>query len=110
MQRIGAFAKGRAAAGEVMEKLQNKRKLESFRDEIQHHSLLALLDAFEEEGIDCLPLKGIWMKQFYPDPSLRMMADLDILYRPEQLEKVESVLFCGGITSTRRSIPSAKSR
>lgn len=84
--------------------------LEIFRDEIQHHSLLALLDAFEEEGIDCLPLKGIWMKQFYPDPSLRMMADLDILYRPEQLKKVESVLFCGGITSTRRSIPSAKSR
>lgn len=34
MQRIGAFAKGRAAAGEVMEKLQNKRKLEIFRDEI----------------------------------------------------------------------------
>lgn len=80
----------------IMEKLQKKRKLEIFRDEIQHASFLELLDAFEEEGIDCIPLKGIWMKQFYPDPSLRMMADLDILYRPEQEEKVHRVLLSKG--------------
>lgn len=90
------MAKEQQPPEKIMEKLKKKRKKEEFRDAIQQLSLEELLDAFETEGIDCIPLKGILMKQFYPDTSLRMMADLDILYRPEQEEDVHRILLSKG--------------
>lgn len=90
------MAKEQQPPEKIMEKLKKKRKMETFRDAIQQLSLEELLDAFETEGIDCIPLKGILMKQFYPDTSLRMMADLDILYRPEQEEDVHRILLSKG--------------
>ena len=51
-----------------------------------------LLEAFEKEGISVLPLKGILMKRFYPVTSMRMMADLDILYETGRGKEVEAVL------------------
>lgn len=34
----------------------------------------------DEEGIYIIPLKGIVVRDYYPDPSFREMGDLDILY------------------------------
>ncbi|MBR5094496.1 MAG: nucleotidyltransferase family protein [Oscillospiraceae bacterium] len=41
----------------------------------------ALLDAFEEAGVDCIPLKGWSIRRLYADPLSRSMSDLDILVR-----------------------------
>lgn len=40
-----------------------------------------LLQAFEAEGIDCLPMKGWRLRRFYADPLNRSMTDLDVLVR-----------------------------
>lgn len=48
--------------------------------------------AFEEAGIDYMPLKGCNMKQRYPRPELRMMGDADILIRSEQYHRIEPVM------------------
>jgi len=45
----------------------------------------------EENGVDILMLKGIYLKNFYPNPELREMCDIDILYKPEQAKKLEKV-------------------
>jgi hypothetical protein len=41
----------------------------------------ALLDALEQAGFDCIPLKGWFLRQLYADPLSRSMNDLDILVR-----------------------------
>ena len=69
-----------------------------FIDQIQSNEMGALLDAFESHGIDCVPLKGMRTKGFYPKPELRTMSDLDILYRQEQTEKLKSVMSSLGYT------------
>lgn len=39
----------------------------------------ALLDSFEENGVRHMPLKGYIMRNYYPDPAMRSMGDVDIL-------------------------------
>ncbi len=50
-------------------------------------------NAAEEAGTDILMLKGIYLRNFYPDPECRDMCDIDFLYNPEQSSKLEAV-FC----------------
>lgn len=52
----------------------------------------ALLDAFEQAEIDCIPLKGWVMRQFYAEPLTRCMSDLDILVRNYRYQDICSVL------------------
>lgn len=60
--------------------------------------------AFEENGIDYLPLKGCLMKHLYPKPELRYMGDADILIRMEQYSNIipimESLCFTKGKETT----------
>lgn len=48
--------------------------------------------AFSENGIDFMPLKGSIMKHLYPRTDMRVMGDADILIKPEQYEKIKSVV------------------
>lgn len=47
----------------------------------QLRSLSTLLEAFEKNGVDYLPVKGCLLKGLYPKPELRSMGDADILIR-----------------------------
>ena len=51
-----------------------------------------LFAAFEEAGIDYMPVKGLRMKTLYPKPELRSMADADVLIRLEQYDKIRPIL------------------
>ena len=73
-------------------KLEELWQIERAKDAVQKYSIDEILDAFEKDKIDCMPLKGIYMKEFYPDSSLRTMSDLDIFYRQGDEEKIEKVL------------------
>lgn len=48
--------------------------------------------AFNQNGIDYLPVKGCLMKQRYPKHEFRPMGDADILIRPEQYQKIRSIM------------------
>lgn len=47
-----------------------------------------LLNYCEEKGIWYLPLKGIILKDFYPEMGMRQMSDNDILFDEGHREKV----------------------
>lgn len=47
---------------------------------------------FSGEAIDYLPLKGTVLKKFYPKSEMRVMGDMDILIREEQLEQIDVIL------------------
>lgn len=69
-----------------------KYKVLKIIDELQRVSFEKIGVAFEESGIDYLPLKGIIYKRFYPSTFLRSMGDMDILIRDTDREKISDVM------------------
>jgi Uncharacterised nucleotidyltransferase len=70
----------------------------SYRDSAKRHliftvKLLALLDAFESEGIAVVVLKGPALAEsLYPDPALRSCSDLDLMVRKQDVPDALGVL------------------
>ncbi|MBQ3356271.1 MAG: nucleotidyltransferase family protein [Oscillospiraceae bacterium] len=58
----------------------------------QQNELKALTEAFEQEGIDYILLKGAVIKPMYPRSEMRAMSDADILIRTEQQEEASKVM------------------
>lgn len=54
------------------------------QNEIQQYSWEEVQKTIEAAGVDCVPMKGIVTKDYYPLPKLRCMCDLDLLYKEEQ--------------------------
>lgn len=55
-----------------------------------------IFDAFEKNEIPFIPLKGTVIRKFYPEPWMRTSCDIDILVKPEYMERASDVLtqFC----------------
>lgn len=52
-----------------------------------------LFDVCEKEGLDLIALRGILFAQIlYPDPALRPISDIDLLIRPEQMDRFAACL------------------
>ena len=51
-----------------------------------------ILKEFEEKQIWYMPLKGIILKQFYPQIGMRQMSDNDILFDAEKAEDVHEIM------------------
>lgn len=77
---------------EIMKKFREKQQAAIARTAVQDFSLEELLERFEQEEVENLPLKGVFLKQFYPRADQRIMADFDILYHPEQEKKMDRIL------------------
>lgn len=58
----------------------------------QQNEFRQLIQTFEENHICSQPMKGIFMKQYYPKPELREMSDIDILINEDQIEQAERIL------------------
>lgn len=67
----------------------------------QMRALGRVFSAFNESGIDYLPLKGCIMKPFYPQPELRLMGDADVLIREEQYDRIVPVIEALGFTEAK---------
>lgn len=62
---------------------------------VSHNQLFELENlykAFEESGIEYMPLKGAVIKNLYPKPEMRTMGDADILIKTEQYEKIRAIM------------------
>lgn len=51
-----------------------------------------LFSAFDDAGVDYMPLKGTLLKELYPSPEMRTMGDADILIRTEQYDRIKPVM------------------
>ena len=65
---------------------------EMFISENQMFEVEKVYKAFEENGIDFMPVKGCNMKSLYPSPEMRAMGDADILIKDEQYSLVSKVM------------------
>ncbi len=61
--------------------------------QIQHiQQLSEVLDKFHQYSIPVIALKGIIIRECYPEAELRTMGDADILIHKEDLDKVDQLL------------------
>ncbi|KJS02074.1 MAG: hypothetical protein VR68_03280 [Peptococcaceae bacterium BRH_c4a] len=77
---------------EVLMKFQSDQKKAVAKEATQHITVEQVLKTFEENRIACMPLKGYLIKYLYPKPDMRLMADVDILFKDEQTEQMEKLL------------------
>lgn len=77
---------------ETMQKFKTAYEMQIMVEATQALELEAISEAFEEAGIDHVPLKGSVIKYLYPMPDYRKSGDIDILIRPEDEERVDEVL------------------
>jgi len=65
----------------------------------RQHQIARVLRAFQEAGIPVITLKGPHLGAVvYDDPALRPMQDLDVLLKPEDLQRAEDLLRAAGYT------------
>lgn len=76
----------------IKDKFHKDRKIASAREAAQHFAFDEICKNFEENQIHCLPLKGALIKYLYPNPQMRTMADIDILFKDEQTKQVKSLM------------------
>lgn len=55
-----------------------------------------LLSVLSDNGIYCMPVKGIVTKNDYPEPHLRTMSDVDILCKEADISNVQSLMLSQG--------------
>jgi len=58
----------------------------------QSAAMHKLESLFRENGIDYMPLKGMVLKDLYPQSQMRSMGDLDILIRLDQYSSIRKLL------------------
>ena len=75
-----------------MDKLLQISGLSISVTESQIEETKALCAAFEEEKIDYALLKGSVIMNYYPKPYVRSMADVDILVRVGQYDRIEPIM------------------
>ena len=89
---------GNALAGvstldaDIRAKFSKQQLVALMRYEQLSFELGVIRAAFEEAGIDFMPLKGSVIRDLYPEPYFRTSCDIDILIHEEELERAISVL------------------
>ncbi len=71
---------------------------------VQEYEGGRVLEALSDAGLSCIALKGWELRKLYPKPTMRQMADLDMLVKPYDFSKIKSVMeklgFSGGTESS----------
>lgn len=76
----------------IMQKFKRAYEMSIILEANQAFELDALTEAFEENGIDNIPLKGSVIKYLYPMPDLRKSGDIDILINPDKENEIEAIM------------------
>ena len=80
---------------QIMEELRGIYRLNTARHLFRMAELRKILDAFREQEIPVVVLKGAALVELvYPDPGVRPMSDMDLLVPPQDADRAFSIV-CG---------------
>lgn len=77
---------------QIIEAFDCARKQGIMRQTIQDHELKKIEEKFEQLKVSNVALKGSFLKQYYPSKDMRLLTDLDILFKSEEKEKMHQGL------------------
>ncbi len=78
---------------EAMDQLRKAYYVNLVRNMYFYEQLKRILDAFREEGIEVIVLKGAALAEtVYDDIGLRYMGDIDLLVREQDLDRAEELM------------------
>jgi hypothetical protein len=70
-------------------------------NKVQTQSLVRIMALFEQSGIRPLLLKGLGLAyQYYPEPALRPISDIDLLVQASEVAEVQHLLTIAGYNPT----------
>ncbi len=78
--------------GEYTDEFSARETRAIFRHVKIHKELTDMTNAFERIGVDFIFLKGSTLRYFYPAPWMRTSSDIDVLIRPEHIQKAKDTL------------------
>ena len=76
----------------VAQHLEQEYNEELHRVLVQQIEMESILDKLENRGIDCLPLKGYFMKCYYAESTFRSMTDFDVLIKDFDEKKLQTLM------------------
>lgn len=76
----------------ALEKCKAAKTQAIYRYMRQDYEYRRICDVLENSQVPFIPLKGVVLRQHYPEPWMRTSCDLDILVHPEDVEKAVGVL------------------
>jgi len=86
---------------EIKERLKSCRTQQAVRALGQVAELARVARLFAEASVPIIPLKGVALSQeLYGDPCVRSSCDLDILVKPDDMEKAAELLISVGYSDT----------
>lgn len=95
-QRVGALAfegiNKELLSDEILKKFEHENNLSIWMHGRQEVESEILFDAFQKSCIRFMPLKGLIIKEAYPEGYLRTMSDMDILIDEERAEDAKSIM------------------
>lgn len=83
---------------EAYKKFKTDQLISVRHDAIQECEIKSLLDEYEENGIKCIVLKGTILKDIFPSSDMRVMGDVDLLLKKEQIPLAHAILLKNGYT------------
>ena len=80
------------AQDEISQKYQKQWKLAIYRYEKMNYELKRVCETLEKNRIAFLPLKGSYLRRYYPEPWMRTSCDIDVLIHVEEVDKAIAAL------------------
>ena len=87
LKNIGLWGKD-----EIFSKFQRQQNLAVLRYEQQKYELSDVENMFSDKAVLFLLLKGMCMKDLYPEPWMRTSSDIDILVQKKDMQKASDLL------------------
>lgn len=88
---------------EIKSRFADSLNISIARDTNQEYMVSLMLDAFEKNGIECMPLKGYILKHMYPAPEIRSMCDVDVLIHSSEIDKIKEIMKTIGFVFDKES-------
>ena len=76
----------------IFTKFQEQQYIAIIKCEEMCYELNRMRAVFSENKVDFIPLKGVIMRQMYPEPWMRTSSDIDILVHREDMDTVMRLL------------------
>ncbi len=73
-------------------RLQKEEMMALYRCETQKYEISSILNLLDENDVEYIPLKGSYLRAFYPTEYIRTSSDADILVKDEKAQKVSDLI------------------